>query len=103
MTSGIVTNLVFVRAQTGKAGQLEEALRKMAQDARKEPGSLVYEVHHSTSDSDEYCVYGIWRNQTDLDMHMKAAAVQDFLTKVPELVNGALNLRLFTPVDVARV
>lgn len=103
MTSGIVTNLVFVRAQTGKAGALEDALRKLAQEARKEPGSLVYEVHNSTSDSDEYCVYGIWRNQTDLDMHMKAVATQDFLGTVPELVDGALNLRLFTPVDVVRV
>ncbi len=103
MTSGIVTNLVFVRAQTSKAGALEDALRKLAQEAREEPGSLVYEVHHSTSDNDEYCVYGIWRNQADLDMHMKAAAIQVFLGKVPELVNGALNLRLFTPVDVVRI
>jgi quinol monooxygenase YgiN len=103
MASGIVTNLVFVRAKTGKSGKLEEALRKLAKGARDEPGSLVYEVHHSTSDNDEYCMYGIWRSQSDLDAHMKAAASQEFLEKVPELLNGGLNLRLFSPVDALRI
>ena len=103
MASGIVTNLVFLRAQTGKARKLEEALRELAQETRNETGSLVYEVHHSTSDSDEYLIYGIWRSKADLDAHMETGAVQVFLGKVPTLVNGGFNLRLFTPVDVVRI
>ena len=102
MASGIVTNLVFLRAQTGKARKLEEALRELAQETRNETGSLVYEVHHSTSDSDEYLIYGIWRSKADLDAHMETGAVQVFLGKVPTLVTGGFNLRLFTPVSVVR-
>jgi quinol monooxygenase YgiN len=102
MASEIVTNLVFLRAQAGKAGELEAALRELAQEARNETGSLVYEVHQSTSDSDEYLIYGIWRSKADLDAHMETGAIQVFLGKVPTLVNGGFNLRLFTPVDVVR-
>jgi len=37
MTSGIVTNLVFLRAQAGKAGRLEEVLRKLLGKAVTNP------------------------------------------------------------------
>ncbi len=103
MTSGIVTNLVFVRAQAGKAAKLEEALKELALKARQEAGSLVYEVHQSASEPDEYLVYEMWRSKADLDAHMIAAAVQAFLGQVPEFVDGASNLRLFTPVDIVRI
>jgi quinol monooxygenase YgiN len=103
MTDGMVTNLVFVRARSGKARKLEEALRELAQKARDEQGSFVYEVHHSMADANEYCLYGIWRSRADLDAHMKAAAIQSFLGESTELIDGALNLRLFTPLDVVRI
>ena len=103
MPGGIVTNLVFLRAQAGEAAKLEQALRELAQESRDEPGNLVYEVHRSASDSDEYLLYGIWRSQTDLEAHMNAAAIQAFLGKEPEIINGAFNLRLFTPVDTDRI
>ena len=103
MTSGIVTNLVFVRAQAGKVAELEEALKELAQEARKEPGSIAYELHRSASEPDEYLVYEMWRSKGDLDAHMKAAVVQAFLARVLEFVDGASNLRLFTPVDIGRI
>lgn len=86
-----------------KAAQLEEALGNLAQESRNEPGSLIYEVHRSASDRDEYFLYQIWRSQTDLEAHMKAVAMLAFLGKEPELVNGAVNLCLFTPVDIIRI
>jgi quinol monooxygenase YgiN len=82
--------------------RLEETLRELARETRNEPGSLVYEVHRSASERDEYLVYEIWRSQAHLDAHMKGAALEAFLQKVTELVNGAYNLRLFEPVDIAR-
>ncbi len=102
MTSGAVTNLVFLRAQAGKAAELEEVLKQLARESRNEPGNIVYELHQSASDGDEYFLYGIWRSQKDLEAHMKAAGIQAFLEKESEIVNGALNLRLFTPVDIVR-
>ena len=99
----MVTNLVFLRAQTGEAKSLEQGLRDLAQESRKEPGSLVYEVHHSKSDPGEYLIYQIWRSQADLDAHMKTGAIQAFLGKVPVLVTDGFNLRLFTPVDIVRI
>ena len=103
MTSGEVTNLVFVSSQTGKAVELEQELRKLARSSRSEPGNLIYEVHRSESDRNEYFLYGIWRSQEDLEAHMKAGAMQAFLGVESELVNGALNFRLFTPVDTVRI
>jgi quinol monooxygenase YgiN len=103
MTSGLVTNLVFVRAETGKAAELEGALRELAQQARGEPGNLVYEVHRSASESDEYLVFGIWRTRADLEAYIKAPAIHAFFREVPKFVDGAINLRLFRPVDIVRV
>ena len=55
------------------------------------------------ADANEYCLYEIWRGQADLDAHMKAAAIQSFLGESIELIDGALNLRLFTPLGVVRI
>ena len=102
MTSGPVTNLVFLRAPAGKEVKLEEALKQLAQESRNEPGNIVYEVHQSVSDHGDYFLYGIWRNREDLEAHMKAAAFQAFLERDSKMSNGALNLRLFRPVDTVR-
>lgn len=101
IASGIVTNLVFVRAHAGKAVELEGALKKMAQQAHKEPGNLAYELHYSASERDEYLVFGIGRIRADLEAYINAPAVQAFFREVPQFVDGAVNLRLFHPVDVA--
>ena len=103
MAGGEVTNLVFVSSQNGKAVKLEEELRKLARSSRSEPGSLIYEVHQSASDRSEFFLYGIWRSQEDLEAHMKAGAIQEFLGSASELVDGALNFRLFAPIDVVRI
>jgi quinol monooxygenase YgiN len=101
MASGIVTNLVFVRAHAGKAVELEGALKKMAQQAHREPGNVAYELHHSASELEEYLVFAIWRSRADLEAYINAPVVQTFFREVPQFVDGAVNLRLFHPVDVA--
>jgi quinol monooxygenase YgiN len=101
MASGIVTNLVFVRAHAGKAVELEGALKKMAQQAHREPGNVAYELHHSASELEEYLVFAIWRSRADLEAYINAPVVQTFFREVPQFVDGAVNLHLFHPVDVA--
>ena len=103
MTSGPVTNFVFLRAPAGKEVKLEDALKLLARESRNEPGNIVYEVHQSASDNSEYFLYGIWRSKEDLEAHMKAAAIQAFLERDSKMTNGALNLRLFTLVDIVRM
>lgn len=103
MTGKIVTNLVFLRAQAGRDAKLAEALKELAQKARNEPGNLVYEVQHSMSERDEYLIYGIWRSQTELEAHMNAAGIKAFLEEVSGLTKDALELLLFTPLDIARI
>lgn len=98
-----VTNLAFVRAQAGKSESLQEALRELATGTRKEPGSLIYEVHRSGSDAGQFFVYEIWNSQSDLDAHLKGAAIAAFVAHVPEFVDGDVDMRTFTPVDVVRI
>lgn len=103
MEPGNLTNLAVVNALPGKGDKLEEALKEVAKQTRQEPGSLVYEVHRSKADENQFLVYELWRSQADLDTHMKAAAITAFVAKVPELVDGGVDMRQFTPVDLVRL
>ncbi len=102
MSQGNITNLAFIRAKPGKTDSLINALKELAKGTREEPGSLVYEVHRSKSDSDQFFVYEIWNSQAYLDAHMKGLGIQSFISKVGELVSGDLDLRAYLPVDVVR-
>lgn len=96
-----VTNVVFLRAQTDKAGKLEEALREVVQGTREEPGCLVFDLHRSPSDKHQFLIFEIWNNKTDLEAHLRAALLQDFLGKATELIDGTPDMHLFEPLDVA--
>lgn len=99
MKQHAVTNLALIRAQGGRADELGEALLRLVPPSRLEPGCVTYDLHRSLNDSDLWLVYEIWRSKEDLEAHFKQEFMQRFLSEVPILVDGDLDLRAFTPIS----
>ncbi|AOF92765.1 putative quinol monooxygenase [Sinorhizobium sp. RAC02] len=90
------TNLVFIRAQSGRSADLGEALLALVAPSREEEACLSYDVHRSNDDPDLWMVYENWRSAGDLEGHFTLAHMQAFIARIPDLVEGDLDLNNFT-------
>ncbi|PTQ07855.1 antibiotic biosynthesis monooxygenase [Sphingomonas oleivorans] len=95
------TNLVFIRAKAGRSEDLGKALLSLVAPSRAEDACLSYDVHHSNDDPDLRMVYENWRSAGDLDGHFALPHMQAFVARIPDLVEGDLDLRSFTRLSDA--
>lgn len=92
------TNLAQIRAKAGQTDALGAALQSLVAPSREEPGCIIYQVHQSTEDSALWMVYEVWQSSDDLANHFTLPHMQAFVARVPELVEGDLDLKSFTRV-----
>ena len=93
----MLTILVLIPAKPGKGDALGEALKALLEPTRKEKGCISYDTHRSNKDPDLWMMYENWESQARLDEHMKSPHLVDFAqTKMPELVQGGLDIQPFT-------
>lgn len=88
-----ITNVVLIAAQAGKSDALHAALLEMVEPTLAEPGCRAYVLHRSTSDSDHWMVYESWKDQAALDFHLATRYVQQFISRIGELVDGPLDIK----------
>jgi quinol monooxygenase YgiN len=88
-----ITNVVLIPAQAGKSDALGAALREMVKPTLAEPGCRAYVLHRSTSDSGHWMVYERWKDQAALDFHLATPYVQQFFSRIGELVGGAIDIK----------
>lgn len=90
-----LANIVTLRAQTGKADLLGNALRKLIALTRKEPGCAICELHQSSEDAQTWMVYERWTGDDAFASHMQQPHVADFLARVDVLVCEPPQVRPF--------
>jgi quinol monooxygenase YgiN len=88
-----ITNVVLIPAQAGKSDALYAALLEMVEPTLAEPGCSAYVLHRSTSDSDHWMVYESWKDQAALDFHLATQYVQQFISRIGELVDGPIDIK----------
>ena len=67
-------------AKQGKEKQLEEALRALVQQTRQEKGCVAYEIWRDTEQPRSFVVYERFCSQKDLEDHVNASYVQQFVS-----------------------
>jgi quinol monooxygenase YgiN len=95
------TNLAFIRAKAGRSEDLGKALLALVAPSREENACLSYVVHRSNDDPDLWMVYENWRSSGDLDGHFALPHMQTFVARLPDLIDGNLDLRSFTRLSGA--
>jgi quinol monooxygenase YgiN len=95
------TNLAFIRARAGRSDDLGKALLALVAPSREEDACLSYDVHRSNDDPDLWMVYENWGSAGDLEGHFALPHMQDFVARIPDLVEGELDLRSFTRLSGA--
>lgn len=65
-----------------------EAMRKMGEATRQEPGCLHYRFYQDIEDENTFFVYERWIDGAALDAHMKTPHMEEFRKVVPPAVVG---------------
>ncbi|MEN3746644.1 putative quinol monooxygenase [Sphingomonas sp. HF-S3] len=93
--------IVFARlkARPGRAEALEIALRALVAPTRAETGSLDYMLHREVDSPDTWLLYERWASRSDFDAHFEQPHMKAIRARVPELVDGEVEMTFATRVD----
>jgi len=97
-----ITNLAFLRARPGRDDALGDALLAVIEPSRAEAGCEAYELHRSSEDPALWFMYEVWASQEALTAHFETPHLKQLAAKCPELLDGPMELRPFTPVSVEK-
>jgi quinol monooxygenase YgiN len=86
----LLTAVAVMRAKAGREDDLRAALEELIEPTRKEDGNHSYALHQGTEDPSLFIIYENWTSAEHLDAHLTTSHLQDFLPKIPELVEGEL-------------
>jgi quinol monooxygenase YgiN len=87
-TDGIVA-VATVKAVKGKEDQVADALRKAAQDSRRDDGCMAYEVHVDLSDASTFTIYERWASEQALRAHIKSDHAQVMFARLKEITDAS--------------
>lgn len=96
------TVVVRAKAKPGKETELEKAWRAIVGPTHKETGCLKYILHRAVDDPGLMISIERWGSKEAIDQHFATPHVQALLSRVPELVAGAPEVRLFEALPEGR-
>lgn len=94
-----LTVLLTVRA--GAEEQAHGHLRALAEETRREPGCLAYNVHHAADNPRRVLIYELYRDEAALDTHRQTAHFARYATGGFYPLVEERTLEFFAPVAVA--
>jgi quinol monooxygenase YgiN len=94
-----LTLMAFVRARKGMGDELGRRLAQLVKPARAEPGNINYDLHRSYEDPDLWVLYENWKSSSDLAAHFELPYMKAFVARLPEVLEGEMDLRRCTMVS----
>ena len=88
--------LAYLRVKEGSQEIFLEAAKDVIRESRQEAGNIIYNLHQSVNDPQQFVFYELFRSHEDLMFHRKAKHVISFLNKIkPILVKDGFTLTEF--------
>ena len=88
----LLTIIAYMRAKPGKEQELEDALRGLIEPTTKEPGYVNYDLHRGIEDPAVFFFYENWESPDDLDAHLQAPHLVQFVGVMDGLLDGGLTI-----------
>jgi (4S)-4-hydroxy-5-phosphonooxypentane-2,3-dione isomerase len=81
-------------AKIGREGEVAELFKKLAEESRKEPGCVLYQVHRHRTEPRRFFIYEQYKDDPALEAHRSAphflVYVKKDLPKVADRIEGHL-------------
>lgn len=99
-TSEAVRVLAFFKLKPSRRDELEDILKIVTRETRKEPGNIAYVIHRSTKDPNELMLDEVWGDMKSLEEHLRTVHMQSALPKIKEMLDAPLRIETYTEVRV---
>ncbi len=86
--------VAHARAREGKGAELQDVFEGLVDPTRAEDGCLGYELLSSLDDELAYTFVEEWTDRAALDAHLESPHVRAANARLPELLDGEVDLRL---------
>ena len=90
--------VAHARAKEGKGAELREVLQGLVDPTRDEDGCLAYELLSSLDDELAFTFVEEWTDRAALDAHLASPHVQAANGRLPELLDGAVDIRTYRSI-----
>ena len=88
----LLTVIASMRARSGKEQELREALEALIEPTKQEAGYVNYDLHQGVEDPAVFYFYENWESAEALDAHLNTPHLQQFASRLDELLDGELRL-----------
>ena len=89
----LVTVIAHMRAKPGQEDQLRQALEGLIEPTQQEEGYVNYDLHQDIEDPSLFYLYENWESVDTHEAHMNRPHLQDFASRLGDLVEGDLTVR----------
>jgi quinol monooxygenase YgiN len=96
-----VSLVAYLQAKPGKEQELKDTLMSLVAPTRVEAGCIDYHLHVSHEDPRRFMFYENWTSKKDLDDHLAKPHLVPLLSRTEELLEGEIELELFTMMSEA--
>jgi quinol monooxygenase YgiN len=93
------TAYVVTHVDVAPNPQVAGLLARLAEDSRKDPGNLRFDVVQHTMRANHFTVIERWRNQAALDSHVSAAHTRQYRDELEPMTGSPLDERVYTSVE----
>jgi len=94
--AGVLTVVAKIYPKTGREGEVEALLVKMAAAVRQhEPDCLVYRPHRSASEPTTFYFYEQYRTDAAFELHRTAAHLAGYRGEMKEMVGRASEIEIY--------
>lgn len=88
----LLTVIAHMRAKSGKEQELREALTALVAPTSVEDGFVNYDLHESVEEPGLFYLYENWESPEQLDAHLAAPHLQQFVAVMDDLLDGGLSV-----------
>lgn len=97
-----LTVVVQAKAKPGKEAELKKEWGAIIGPTHREPGCLSYVLHRAVDDPAVFISIERWESKEAIDRHFATPHVQGLLRRVPDLVAGAPEIKIFELIPGGR-
>jgi quinol monooxygenase YgiN len=90
--------VAHLRAQEGKETELRGVLTGLVEPTRGEAANISYELLASVDDPRDFTFVEQWSDAAALQSHFRTPHVQAAMAKIPQLLDGDMDIRTYTTV-----
>ena len=90
--------IALIHAKPGREAELRQMLLGLVTPTRGEAGCIRYELHVRPERPSEFAFIEEWRDAAALQAHLGSAHARAAFARVPELVEGAPDIRTYEQI-----